>query len=401
MNNKGRILIANLLNRGYKPEFYTMLSEDMFDDPVDKKVLKVLKSGFRYTPDKVSELREVAGLGYAETTELAITVGNTKGWITETDILEFVKNYNEVMVKKLIAGGDIEQAFEYMKKTAGKQMGVIEDYKRHLEENRKGADEGLLGLPTGLPDLDRVTSGFRKSKVWIVGGYNAYGKSYFLTNMVNRLIGMGRRACVITLEMTKEDILDRIIGERLGIGVYELAKTINKEEVSKQISDIEEHINNLDLCILDSIYDINDIVTRVKIENKNRQVDVVFLDFIQLVQDRTSKSLYESLSQISTKLQGLAKELGVCFVILSQISNEAQKDTEYTTFGFKGAGEIGQIADVAIRILRKRGENGVFTEDFTLDVMKNRSGQTGQVLCKITFPSGSITQDNLSNNIYE
>ena len=50
-----------------------------------------------------------------------------------------------------------------------------------------------------------------------------------MTNMVNRLVGMGRMACIITLEMTKEDILDRLIGERLGIGIYELAKTVKRK----------------------------------------------------------------------------------------------------------------------------------------------------------------------------
>ena len=56
MKDKGRALIAALLNRGYKPEFYSMLTEDMFENPVDKKVLKVLKEGFRYSPDRVAEL---------------------------------------------------------------------------------------------------------------------------------------------------------------------------------------------------------------------------------------------------------------------------------------------------------------------------------------------------------
>jgi len=129
--------------------------------------------------------------------------------------------------------------------------------------------------------------------------------------------------------MTKEDILDRLIGERLGIGVYELAKTVNRERVAEQVAKIEKNINDLDLCILDTLYDIEDIEMRLKIENKNRKIDVVFVDFIQLVRNKESKSKYESLSEVSEKLQELAKELGVCMVILSQISNEAQKDDNY------------------------------------------------------------------------
>lgn len=398
MENRSRLLLAELLNRGYKPEFYTILSEDMFDNLADRKVFKALKSGYKFSLNDIAGLREVAGLTITETVDIVTLTTSTKGWITEQDILDFTKQYNDKKIRECLEGGNIEAAFKYLKSDTIKQSSVIEDYKRHLTENRIGADSGLLGLPTGILDLDRVTSGFRKSKVWIIGGYNAYGKSYFLTNMVNKIIDMNKRACVITLEMTKEDVMDRMIGERLGIGVYELAKTVNAQVVATQVENLDKHIKDLDLCILDSTYDIKDIETKLRIENKNRHIDVLFIDFIQLIQNKNSKSSYEVLSGVATKLQELTKELGICSVILSQISNEAQKDTEYMTYGFKGAGEIGQVADVAIRILRTRDKTtGIFTEEFILDVVKNRSGQTGQVVCRITFPSGSIVQVNKFN----
>ena len=402
MKDKGRALIAALLNRGYKPEFYSMLTEDMFENSIDKKVLKVLKDGYKYSPDKIAEFRQVTGLSYSEVVDFLVEVDKVKSWVTEQDILEFVEEYKTRKIKELVNRGEISKAFEYFKETVSRQTNVIEDYKVHLEESRQGADNGLLGLPTGIPSLDAVTSGFRKSKVWVIGGYNAYGKSYFMTNMVNRLIEMKRRVCVITLEMTKEDILDRLIGERLGIGVYELAKTVNRERVAEQVAKIEKNINDLDLCILDTLYDIEDIEMRLKIENKNRKIDVVFVDFIQLVRNKESKSKYESLSEVSEKLQELAKELGVCMVILSQISNEAQKDDSQNLYGFKGAGEIGQIADVAIRLQRfKDKETSRFTDEYNLLVVKNRSGETGGIGCRITFPGGTITEVNLEQQEYE
>ena len=54
-------------------------------------------------------------------------------------------------------------------------------------------------------------------------------------------------------------------------------------------------------------------------------------------------------------------------------------------YGFKGAGEIGQIADVAIRIVRKKNDDGEMTDDYILDVVKNRTGRSGIVECKISF----------------
>ena len=93
----------------------------------------------------------------------------------------------------------------------------------------------MLGIPTGITKIDEATSGFRPGKIWVIGGYNAYGKTYFMTNMINRVLSLGKKASVITLEMSKEDIIDRLLSERLGIGVYELAKTVNKEAVDEEL----------------------------------------------------------------------------------------------------------------------------------------------------------------------
>ena len=79
-------------------------------------------------------------------------------------------------------------------------------------------------------------------------------------------------------------------------------------------------------------------------------------------------------------------------MLLSQISNEAQKEGTNSIYGFKGAGEIGQIADVAISIVRKKNDDGEMTDDYILDVVKNRTGRSGIVECKISFPSGKITE---------
>jgi replicative DNA helicase len=382
--------------RGYKPEYYTLLTEDMFTMKRDKKVFRALKNGYQFSMDNMGDLRKVAGITVSELVSLVSLADKSEDWITEGDVIEFAREYREKEAKKCIKAGDVEGAYKFMQEIKAPNINIIEDYKRTLIERRSRADEGLLGLPTGISSLDAVTSGLQKSKIWIVGGYNAYGKTFFLTNLANRIIDLDRRACIVTLEMTKEDILDRMIAERLSLGVYELAKTVNKEKVEEQVDVISEHIKKNNLCVLDSNYEIGNILERLRIENANRQIDVVLIDFIQLIQDSEVKSNYESLSRIASKLQETAKELGVCMVILSQISNEAQRGSAGSIYGFKGAGEIGQIADVAVRIKRYKDEiTGLFTKDYDLDLIKNRSGEIGLVKCNITFPGGKITQSNL------
>jgi len=396
------MLLCGLLARGYKPEFYTFLEEEMFELDRDKKVFKALKQGYKHEVFNLLRLREATGLSASETVELSIAQSNFGGWVTEKDILEFVEDYRERKLNRLVKDGMFKEALEYKTRSITPSLGVIEDYKRSLKEKRSRADDGLLGLPTGISQLDRETSGMQPAKVWIVGGYNAYGKTYFMTNMVNRLVDMDRRVCVITLEMTKEDIIDRVIAERLSMSVYELAKSKNRKEIEGQVEKLEEHIKKDHLVIIDSLYEIEDLISKIKLENANKKIDVLFLDFIQLVRDSKSKSSYEALSRIASRLQEMAKELGVCCVILSQISNEAQKDGNSGVYGFKGAGEIGQVADVAIKIKRYKDEvTEEFNERYDLDLVKNRSGRTGLIPCKITFPGGSISQEDLSERVLD
>lgn len=390
------VFLCDLLTRGYKSEFYTLLEEEMFDFGRDRKVFRALKNGYRFSVDDLAGLREVAGISFAEIANLEVIRSETANWVLESDVIAFANRYYEKKIKVLVQEGKAEEALALMGRKGAPTTSVIDDYKKSLKEKRSRANEGLLGLPSGISSLDTATSGFQPSKMWIVGGYNAYGKTFFMTNMINHLMEMNRRVCVVTLEMTKEDILDRIIAQRLSLSVYELAKSKNRKAVEEQLEDIAKSIEEGNLLILDSLYDVEEVVARLKLENANRKIDVMFLDFIQLVRDKQSKSSYEVLSRVSSRLQEVTKELGICSVLLSQISNEAQKSTDSSVYGFKGAGEIGQVADVAIRIKRYKDEStGMFTEKYDLDLVKNRSGQTGIVSCKLTFPGGKITESDV------
>jgi len=389
---KDRLFLVSLIKSGYKEKFYPLLKEEMFSDEVDRKIIRAIKDGYKFDVNNLDGFRKVAGIGFSDIVQLATDVSNVGDWVWEEDVLNFVKEYNTKKAKEYYRAGEIEKAVECLKGGAPVQTDVIGDYHKHLVETRKLADLGLLGIPTGITKIDEATSGFRPGKIWIIGGYNAYGKTYFMTNMINRVLSLGKKACVITLEMSKEDIIDRLLSERLGIGVYELAKTVNKEAVDEELKRIESYIDSGKFVIIDSIYDIDEIKTKLRVVNANGKIDVLFIDFVQLITDKESKSSYEALKNITTALQALTKELGCCTMLLSQISNEAQKEGTNSIYGFKGAGEIGQIADVAIRIVRKKNDDGEMTDDYILDVVKNRTGRSGIVECKISFPSGKITE---------
>jgi len=382
-----------LLSRGYKKEFYTMLEEDMFDDMVSVKILRALKSGFKFSQHRLDKFREITDIKLADLTGILDDVNKFDGWLLREDVLDFIGAYRKKVAKDYLEKGNLEKAIEYSKPVEFfVRNTVMEDYRNHLLEVREGADKGLVGLTTGLKSLDVVSGGLIPSKTWIVGGYNAYGKTFFMTNIVNNIIDLDKRVCVVTLEMTKEDILDRLIGQRLGLGVFTLAKTENKEKVEEMIKHFDSNLDDMNLHIIDHTNDIDDIVTAIRVANSNRHIDVLCLDFIQLVSARGKGNIYEKISYVSQELQKLTKEIGCSSVLLSQVNNASQSGHAGDVYGFKGAGEIGQIADVAIKLQRFKDDHGEFTSAYILDVVKNRSGRTGEITCKISFPSGEITE---------
>jgi len=390
---EGRQIVVSLLQRGDDRKRYMhFFDEDMFDDRVDRKIIALMLLGFPFDMESASFRKDV-GITASDTAQLYMDYYDFKGWLSGKDYENYSREFREKRAFEFAKRG------EWKKVSRALKVNKVEDYKdtdfyyEYLEAVKSVSRDGYIGFPTGIRKLDDVTSGLIGGKVWIIGGYNAYGKTFFMTNIVNRLIGMNKRVCVLTLEMNKVDIISRLIMERTGIGVYELAKTENKEKVEKAYEDIKKSIEGGNLVIIDNVHELGNIIPLLKSQNAQKQIDVLFIDFIQLITDKETTGVYENTRSVSIKLQGLTKELGCCSVLLSQISNESQRERSSAVYGFKGAGEVGQIADVAIKIIRRKDdENGEFTDDYVLDVVKNRTGRSGQIECKITFPSGHIEE---------
>ena len=387
-----RWLIVGLLARGYKPDFYSLLEEEMFTSICDVKVIRALKQGYEFKRDNWGDLRKVAGLSASETVSLVQDMSKFSSWIQEKDVVDFVLEYRKAKALESVKAGNVKLALEYSNNTLVNKESVYDDWKKSMENIRAGSDSGILGLHTGIGLLDKYTSGFQSSKIWVVGAYNGFGKTFFMTNMVNKVLDAGEKAVVFTLEMKKEDILNRLIGERLDIGVYELAKTSNKEIIEPEMLRIKKHLEDGSLRIYDSMYDVSDIISQARVESSNGHIGVMFIDFIQLVKDKGSSSRYEVVSNVSIKIQEAAKELNCCTMLLTQVSNASQAGMAGDVYGFKGAGEIGQVADVAIKIQREKTDVGDFTDTFILDIVKNRTGRSGEIMCNITFPGGKITE---------
>ena len=199
--------------------------------------------------------------------------------------------------------------------------------------------------------------------------------------------------------MSSNEIIDRLVGMRARLSPIEVLQ--GKLEKEKQLKREEaqwywlEMIEEGYLVIDSDSRSTDDIITKITLGDR---FDCLVLDYLQLIS--TGKDQYEGLREAMKSLQELTVSQGISSVFLSQISNQSQREGENTKVdGFKGAGDIGQVANIAIKLVREK-QNGDWTKWYGLDVVKNRHGKIGKVTCKIDFPGGIIS-DLTSSELLE
>ena len=240
-----------------------------------------------------------------------------------------------------------------------------------------------IGIPTGFSKIDDIIDGLRPGHMHLIGGYTSAGKTQFMLNIIDNIIST-TKVTLFSLEMSRVDIIARLLGIRTGIG----ASKILRHEFSEQweLDEYEiakKRLVDSGLKIYSQTNLLDDIImsmTRDIVINKTK---VFAIDYAQLVRTKSNNE-YEQISETAQRLQNFARENGVTIIILSQISNEHSKDQNRETMGFKGGGTLPASADLAIELVNvdnreERAQKLMDKIPFSMNciVRKNRHGRTG------------------------
>jgi len=240
-----------------------------------------------------------------------------------------------------------------------------------------------IGIPTGFSKIDDIIDGLRPGHMHLIGGYTSAGKTQFMLNIIDNIIST-TKVTLFSLEMSRVDIIARLLGIRTGIG----ASKILRHEFSEQweLDEYEiakKRLVDSGLKIYSQTNLLDDIImsmTRDIVMNKTK---VFAIDYAQLVRTKSNNE-YEQISETAQRLQNFARENGVTIIILSQISNEHSKDQNRETMGFKGGGTLPASADLAIELVNvdnreERAQKLMDKIPFSVNciVRKNRHGRTG------------------------
>lgn len=311
----------------------------------------------------------------------------------EVDEVESIIDQAEAALFK-VSQRQVSQSLVPIRQIVGEYFDRIEYLHEHQGE--------MIGLPTGFIDLDRLLNGLQKSDLIVVAGRPGMGKTSFALALA-RHAALRQNAVValFTLEMSSTQLVQRLISSETGIDSQRL-------QVGR-VHDAEwETFVRVSSKLAESAIFIDDTPspTPMEIRTKARRlaaehgVDLIIIDYLQLMQagNHRSENRVQEISYISRALKGLARELNVPVVALSQLSRavESRQDKHPILSDLRESGSIEQDADVVIFLYRDE----IYNPDTELQniaeaiVSKHRNGPTGAITLR--FRKELVRFENLA-----
>ncbi|NLG26670.1 MAG: replicative DNA helicase [Chloroflexi bacterium] len=265
---------------------------------------------------------------------------------------------------------------------------IVSQYTDDLEELVKHPDS-TLGVLTGFRRLDALLGGLQRSDLVIIAARPSMGKSSLATSMaVNAALNYNAGVALFTLEMSAEQVVQRMLSSLSGIDSQDLRKGIVTGTQWERITQDSRALSEARIYIDDTPSPSpTEIRTKARRLAAEIQLDLVIIDYMQLMQagERRSENRVQEVSFISRSLKGLARELKVPVVALSQLSRavEGRDDRRPQLSDLRESGAIEQDADVVMFIYRedqyKKDKNAPDTNIAEIIIAKHRNGPTATV----------------------
>lgn len=298
---------------------------------------------------------EVVSLGYMEDeqiNELLEKAEKSLFWVTQT----FIKN-------KLVHINDI----------------LTQRYEEFAEIHENPALVQQHRLQTWFGNLDNKLTGLKWWDMVIVAARPSMGKTALSMNLAQNIGFKKKKVAIFSLEMSKEQLTDRMIASAMGIDSWKLQKGELEDHEFSKIGEAMEMLSEADIYIDDSaggnLVDLKSKARRLKMES---WLDLIIIDYLQLMTNWNSMNRVQEVSEISRGIKALARELDVPIIALSQLSRavESRPDKRPVLSDLRESGSIEQDADIVMMIYRED-----YYDEFTerkwvtdLFIRKNRNG---------------------------
>ncbi len=283
-----------------------------------------------------------------------------------------------------IAEDRIRQGFVPISEVAHKQLEYIEEI--------AGREQLITGIATGFRDLDYMTSGMQRGDLVIIAARPSVGKTAFCLNIAQNAATTPQHHSekaivgVFSLEMSKEQLVQRMLCSQARLDAHRLRTgMLSKDDwrrLALAVSELAEARIFIDDTPAISVLEMRAKARRLK--NEQRGLDMLIVDYMQLMSGRGRvESRQQEVSQISRELKGLAKELHIPVIALSQLSRAPETRTDHRPqlADLRESGSIEQDADVVMFIYREDVYNPETEKQNIAEIIigKQRNGPIGKV----------------------
>jgi len=243
--------------------------------------------------------------------------------------------------------------------------------------------EKYLGIPCGYAGLDRVMTGLNKSDLILLAARPAMGKTAFALNLaVNVASKANRKVAIFSLEMSKEQLVERILSSQALVRGDKMRTGELAAEDWIKLADAAQYVAKIPIYIDDTAgITIPEIKARLR---RAKDLGVVIIDYLQLMSSASrSENRVQVVSEMTRSLKIMAKELNVPVIVLSQLSRGPDGRQEHRPIlsDLRESGSIEQDADIVMFLYRDAYYNEQSEEKNVAEciVAKNRHGETGTV----------------------
>jgi replicative DNA helicase len=264
---------------------------------------------------------------------------------------------------------------------------LTESFER-LDELHKDKSK-LRGISTGYRDLDNVLAGFQRSDLIVIAGRPSMGKTAFVLNLAHNVaVGANQPVLIFSLEMSKEQLVDRMLARESGVNAWSLRTGNLTDSDFEKIGSAMGTLSEAKIYIDDTPgITVSDLRTKARREAHQHQIGLVIIDYLQLMSGGSryggEANRVQEISEISRGLKGVARELNVPLIALSQLSRSVESRTPQIPqlADLRESGSIEQDSDVVAFLYREEYYNPQSDRKNIMEVQikKHRNGPTQNV----------------------